>query len=143
MRISDWSSDVCSSDQRDFIYVTTQNLSAEQLQALSGEVGPERSLLVCCSAFRGVTAAKAAERWPNLTLKKIPKMVLARSEWGHDDYRLNVANLPMAKHDPASAIDDAAKRTKTRKAATATTNQGGLFQQNAGTNNYERKSTSL
>lgn len=68
------------SSERDFIYVTTQNLSAEQLQALSDEVGAERSLLVCCSAFRGVTAAKAAERWPNLTLKKIPKMVLARCE---------------------------------------------------------------
>ena len=52
---------------------------------------------MCCAAFRGVTAARAAERWPNLTLKKIPKMVLARCEWGHDDYSLNVANLPMAQ----------------------------------------------
>ena len=85
------------SSERDFIYVTTQNLPAEQLQALSDEVGQEQSLLVCCAAFHGVTAARAAERWPNLTLKKIPKMVLARCEWGHDDYSLNVANLPMAE----------------------------------------------
>jgi adenine-specific DNA-methyltransferase len=83
------------SSERDFIFVTTQNLSADQLQALSEEVGSEQSLLVCCSAFRGVTAAQAAERWPNLTLKKIPKMVLARCEWGHDDYSLNVAALPL------------------------------------------------
>jgi adenine-specific DNA-methyltransferase len=88
------------SSERDFIYVTTQNLSAEQLQALADEVGPERSLLVCCAAFHGVTAARAAERWPNLTLKKIPKMVLARCEWGHDDYSLNVANLPLAQPEP-------------------------------------------
>jgi adenine-specific DNA-methyltransferase len=27
-------------------------------------------------------------------------MVLARCEWGHDDYSLNVANLPMAAPDP-------------------------------------------
>jgi adenine-specific DNA-methyltransferase len=85
------------SSERDFICVTTQNLSAEQLHALSEEVGAEQSLLVCCAAFRGVTAAQAAERWPNLTLKKIPKMVLARCEWGHDDYSLNVANLPLAE----------------------------------------------
>ena len=89
------------SSERDFIYVTTQNLSADQLQALSDEVGGEQSLLVCCSAFRGVSAAQAAGRWPNLTLKKIPKMVLARCEWGHDDYSLNVANLPMAQPGPA------------------------------------------
>lgn len=46
------------SSERDFIYVTTQNLSAEQLQALADEVGPERSLLVCCAAFHGVTAPR-------------------------------------------------------------------------------------
>ncbi len=88
------------SSERDFIYVTTQNLSAEQLQALADEVGGDQSLLVCCSAFHGLTAAQASERWPNLTLKKIPKMVLARCEWGHDDYSLNVANLPMANLEP-------------------------------------------
>jgi adenine-specific DNA-methyltransferase len=111
------------SSERDFIYVTTQNLSAEQLQALADEVGEEQSLLVCCAAYHGVTAAKAAERWPNLTLKKIPKMVLTRCEWGHDDYSLNVANLPMAKEEPEAT--PAAKQTKTRKAAAP---QPGLFE---------------
>jgi adenine-specific DNA-methyltransferase len=33
-------------------------------------------------------------------LKKIPKVVLSRCEWGHDDYSLNVQNLPMAQPDP-------------------------------------------
>lgn len=89
------------STERDFIYVTTQNLSAEQLQALSEEVGGERSLLVLCGAWHGVSAATAAERWPNLTLKKIPKVVLSRCEWGHDDYSLNVQNLPLAGPHPS------------------------------------------
>jgi adenine-specific DNA-methyltransferase len=87
------------STERDFIWVTTQNLAAEQLQALSDEVGEGRSLLVLCSAFRGLSAEAAAERWPNLTLKKIPRVVLARCEWGRDDYSLNVQNLPMAAPD--------------------------------------------
>ncbi|MEZ7781041.1 site-specific DNA-methyltransferase [Cupriavidus gilardii] len=116
------------SSERDFIYVTTQNLSAEQLQALADEVGPERSLLVCCAAFHGVTATKAAERWPNLTLKKIPKMVLARCEWGRDDYSLNVANLPMAKPDPVEPSAQAeTSRKKSRKASTEDASQGALF----------------
>ena len=79
------------STERDFVYVTTQNLSPDQLQQLSDEVGPERSLLVLCTAFRG-----KAERWPNLTVKKIPRAVLSRCEWGHDDYSLSVENLPKA-----------------------------------------------
>ncbi|WP_426319744.1 site-specific DNA-methyltransferase [Pseudoduganella sp. R-43] len=120
------------SSERDFIYVTTQTLSAEQLQALSDEVGPEYSLLVCCSAFRGVTAAKAAERWPSLTLKKIPKMVLARCEWGHDDYSLNVANLPMAQIEetPPAADSENVKKTKSKKIALVNAGQGGLFGEN-------------
>ena len=43
-------------------------LNHEQLQQLSDEVGPDRTLLVLCSAFRG-----KADRYPNLTVKKIPK----------------------------------------------------------------------
>ena len=78
------------STETDFIYVTTQTLNADQLQALSDEVGEGRSLLVCCAAYRG-----SAERFANLTLKKIPKMVLSKCEWGHDDYSLNVEILPM------------------------------------------------
>ena len=116
------------SSERDFIYVTTQNLSSEQLQALSDEVGSDQSLLVCCAAFHGVTAANAPERWPNLTLKKIPKMVLARCEWGRDDYSLNVANLPMAqieKPEPAAVVSTV--KTRVRKTAPG---QGALFEEN-------------
>jgi adenine-specific DNA-methyltransferase len=83
------------STERAFIYVTTQNLSIHQLDALSDEVGPDRSLLVLCTAFRG-----KADRWSNLTVKKIPPAVLKRCEWGHDDYSLQVENLPKAPPEP-------------------------------------------
>ncbi|EHK89715.1 site-specific DNA-methyltransferase [Aggregatibacter actinomycetemcomitans] len=119
------------SSENDFIYVTTQTLTAEQLQALSEEVGASRSLLICCSAWRGITAEKAAERFPNLSLKKIPKMILARCEWGHDDYSLNVANLPMAEAEPEEnpmpSENKPAAKTKAKKAKSAVENQGGLF----------------
>jgi adenine-specific DNA-methyltransferase len=83
------------STERDFIYTTTANLSHDQLQELSDEVGSERSLLVVCSAFRG-----RKEGYPNLTVKKIPNAVLTRCEWGKDDYSLKVENLPKAPPPP-------------------------------------------
>jgi adenine-specific DNA-methyltransferase len=83
------------STERDFIYVTTAQLTPEQLQQLNDEVGPVRSLLVLCAAFRG-----KADRYPRLTVKKIPKQVLSRCEWGHDDYSLQVENLPRALPKP-------------------------------------------
>lgn len=79
------------STERDYLYVTTAKLNHEQLQQLSDEVGAERSLLVLCTAFRA-----RADQYPNLTIKKIPKQVLSRCEWGHDDYSLKVENLPQA-----------------------------------------------
>jgi adenine-specific DNA-methyltransferase len=82
------------STERDFIYVTTATLNHEQLQQLSDEVGPEQSLLVLCPAFRG------RGEYPNLTVKKIPKQVLSRCEWGHDDYSLRVENLPQKPPEP-------------------------------------------
>jgi len=80
------------STETDFIYVTTQSLNRMQLEAIAEEVGPNRSLLVCCSAFRCKPDAFA-----NLTLKKIPKAVMTRCEWGRDDYSLKISNLPMAE----------------------------------------------
>jgi adenine-specific DNA-methyltransferase len=83
------------STERDFIYVTTATLTHDQLQQLSDEVGSDRSLLVMCSAFRG-----KKEGYGNLTIKKIPKAVLSRCEWGKDDYSLTVESLPKAPAKP-------------------------------------------
>jgi adenine-specific DNA-methyltransferase len=101
------------STERDFIYVTTATLSHEQLQELSEEVGPDRTLLIVCSAFRG-----RKEGYANLTIKKIPSSVLTRCEWGHDDYSLKVENLPKAP-PPAPKTD-------------AKTGQQSLFAEEAG-----------
>ena len=78
------------STEQDFIYVTTQTLTHEQLAQISEDVGEGRSLLVCCGAFRSKAGAFA-----NLTLKKIPNAVLNRCELGRDDYSLRIANLPV------------------------------------------------
>lgn len=85
------------STETDFIFVTTQALTHEQLKAISEEVGEERTLLICCKAFR----SQNLDAFPNLTVRKIPHAVLRKCEWGKDDYSLNVANLPMSAPEPA------------------------------------------
>lgn len=90
------------STETDFLYCTTQTLSAEQLHQLADEVGDGRTLLVLCCAFRG-----RADQWPNLTVKKIPKAVLHKCEWGHDDYSLKVENLPKPPKKKRTSLFDA------------------------------------
>jgi adenine-specific DNA-methyltransferase len=85
-----------NSSEDSFIYVTTQTLTVDQLRHLEDEVGPNRSLLICCGSF----TAKNLSDFPRLIVKKIPKAVLHRCEWGHDDYSLEVKNLPVKAAEP-------------------------------------------
>ncbi|WP_374283110.1 site-specific DNA-methyltransferase [Novosphingobium sp.] len=88
-----------ASTETDFIYVTTQALTHEACARISHDVGPERSLLICCKAFDA-----DADAFENLTLVKIPTSILQKCEWGRDDYSLNIQNLPEA--------DDAAEEAQ-------------------------------
>ncbi len=98
------------STESDFIYVTTQTLTRDQLQRLSDEVGESRTLLVMCGAFR----IKNPADFPNLTLKKIPNAVLRKCEWGRDDYSLEIKNLPVK---PDEAPEEPTKGAKFRSKA--------------------------
>jgi adenine-specific DNA-methyltransferase len=106
------------SSERDFIYVTTQSLTMAQLRAISEDVGDERSLLICCKAFRA-----DPNQFSNLSIRKIPQAVLRKCEWGRDDYSLNVANLPIAEPTEEPAPAKAAKAPRTK----ATAEQTDLF----------------
>ena len=64
------------SSERDFIYVVPRLLTRETLEVLDEDVGPGRSLLVMCRAFRCGTSA-----FPNLTVRKIPNHFLHRCDW--------------------------------------------------------------
>jgi adenine-specific DNA-methyltransferase len=89
------------SSEQDFIWVTTQELTAQQLDAIATDVGPNRSLLVCCAAWTGDATA-----FPNLTLKKLPNTVLARCEFGKDDYSLAIAAMPTLEIAAADADEE-------------------------------------
>ena len=105
--------------ETDFIYVTTQTLTDQQLQAISEEVGEGRTLLVIASAWR----SKNIERFSNLTLKKIPNSIIKACEWGHDDYSLNVQNLPMSEPD----IEEKPKAKKVKNTQEQGQVTGDLF----------------
>jgi adenine-specific DNA-methyltransferase len=88
------------SSETDFIYVTTQMMTKEMLTKISDEVGPTRSLLICCGAYRADVS-----QFENLTVKKIPKAVLKKCEWGHDDYSLEIRNLPVRVEEEMNRQD--------------------------------------
>jgi adenine-specific DNA-methyltransferase len=96
------------STESDFIYVTTQTLTRQQIEALAEDVGPKRSLVIYCHAFR----VKNVAEFPNLTLKKIPKSVLTKCEWGKDDYSLEIKELKPAEPEPSSELSPPRRRRR-------------------------------
>ena len=109
------------STENDFIYVTTQTLTREQFQRLSDEVGEGRSLLIMCGAFR----VKNLDEFPNLTVKKIPKAVMSRCEWGKDDYSLEIKNLQVKEMEPVEYRDESLPNARGKNGHNP--KQGALF----------------
>lgn len=110
------------SSERDFIFVTTANVTHDQLRAISEDVGPERTLLVCCKAFNA-----RAEAFENLTVKKIPQVVLSRCEWGRDDYSLRLAEAPPTPEESASPAPPEAVPAKRGRRTSSASAAPSLF----------------
>lgn len=104
------------SSEKDFIFTTTQFVTVAMLDKLSEELKPGESLLVCCKSF----AKGCANRHTNITVKKIPQMLLGRCEFGKDDYSFNIVNLPH-NDDEDIEIEDSeeSEAPKTEKKAKA------------------------
>lgn len=98
------------SAETSFIYVTTNSLTFDQLRAISDEVGENRSLLICCTAYDS-----GAEKLANLTVQKIPQAVLSSCEWGKDDYSLKIESLPMMAEDEEEDIPAAKPASKGKR----------------------------
>lgn len=78
------------SSEHDYIYTTTQFLTVESIDAISETMQDGESLLICCTAFQKECATHAK----NITVKKIPQMLLGRCEFNKDDYSLNIIDMP-------------------------------------------------
>jgi len=78
------------SSEKDFIFTTTVHLTPEHLDRIHEEMQSGESLLICCkSHFRG-----ADGRYDNITVKKIPGMLLGKCEFDRNDYSLNIVDMP-------------------------------------------------
>jgi len=74
------------STETDYIFVTTAFVTVEQLDKIHEEMSGEESLLICAKSF----APECEDRHPNITIKKIPQMILGKCEYGQENYDLNI-----------------------------------------------------
>jgi len=78
------------SQDNSFIYVTTQYLTATQLDNIARDLPEFEKLLICAPAFD----VGLGKRYDNINVRKIPQSVLSKCEYGVDNYNLNIVNPP-------------------------------------------------
>jgi adenine-specific DNA-methyltransferase len=78
------------STEKDFIFTTTQFVTVEVLDKIKAEMKNGESLLICAKSFHKICENK----YTQITIKKIPQMLLGRCEFGKDNYKLNIIDLP-------------------------------------------------
>lgn len=83
------------SHESDYIYTTTQFMTVEGLASIADQMKEGETLLVCCTAFQ----KECRNAFPNITIKKIPQMLLGRCEFNKDDYSLNVVEIPVIDNE--------------------------------------------
>lgn len=86
------------STETDFIFVTTGFITAEQLDKVHSEMKAGESLLICAKAY----APECENHFANITIKKIPQMILGRCEFGKDNYDLNIIKATEAEAEESN-----------------------------------------
>jgi adenine-specific DNA-methyltransferase len=110
------------STEKDYIFTTTQFVTVESLDKIHDEMKPDESLLICCKSF-----SKACEtRHTNITIRKIPNMLLGRCEFGREDYSLNIINMPVDEDAP-DFVPAGPKEAKKKPEKPNSKKQRGLF----------------
>lgn len=77
------------STETDFIFVTTAFLTIEQIESIHSQMKEEESLLICAKSY----ASGCENKFLNITVKKIPQLILGTCEFGKDNYDMNIIKI--------------------------------------------------
>lgn len=81
--------------ETDYIYTTTQFMTVEALSAIHETMSEDETLLICCTSFQ----RECKQAFNNISIKKIPQMLLGRCEFDKDDYSLHIISAPEVESD--------------------------------------------
>lgn len=78
-------------NESSYLFVTTRHLNKSYLDSIKLTMEEGEYLIIACKSFE----AELDKLYPNITIKKIPQMLLSRCEFDKDNYNLNIVNPPV------------------------------------------------
>lgn len=78
-------------NESSYLFVTTRHLNSTYLDSIKDTMEDGEYLIIACRSYdSGLDKAHS-----NITIKKIPQMLLSRCEFGKTDYNLNIVHPPV------------------------------------------------
>lgn len=78
-------------NENSYLFVTTRHLNSAFLDSIRDTMQDGEYLIIACRSFD----AGLEKEYGNITIKKIPQMLLDRCEFGKTDYALNIVHPPV------------------------------------------------
>ncbi|HGM3506448.1 TPA: site-specific DNA-methyltransferase [Clostridioides difficile] len=78
-------------NENSYLFVTTRHLTSQYIDSIKDTMADNEYLIIACRSFD----AGLEKEYKQITIKKIPNMLLAHCEFDKDNYNLNIINPPM------------------------------------------------
>ncbi|MBO4508771.1 MAG: site-specific DNA-methyltransferase [Spirochaetaceae bacterium] len=81
--------------ENSFLYVTTKFVSQNYVNSIYSMMKEDEFLIIACKAYE----SGAEKVYKNITVKKIPQMLLEKCEFGKEGYALNIVHPPVYEEE--------------------------------------------
>lgn len=77
-------------NENSYLFVTTRHLDVSFMDYIQSSMQEDEYLIVACKSY----SQEIEKRYQNITVKKIPEMLLSHCEFDRDNYNLNIITPP-------------------------------------------------
>ena len=88
-------------NESSYLFVTTRHLTGAFLDSIKDSMEDGEYLIIACRSYD----AGLEKAYGNITIKKIPQMLLSRCEFGRENYNLNIVHPPVYDDEEVESDD--------------------------------------
>lgn len=89
-------------NESSYLFVTTRHINGSYLDAIKSTMQEGEYLIIACKSYE----AGLEKRYPHITIKKIPQMLLNRCEFDRNNYNLNIVHPPVYEEEDEEAENE-------------------------------------
>lgn len=89
-------------NESSYLFTTTRCITQQFLESIHSTMDEGEFLIIACKSFM----SGADKLYSNISVKKIPQMLLENCEFGKDDYALNIVHPPVYEDDEEEVEED-------------------------------------